>query len=279
MNIKKMNDNELYEYCREIGGKARMWKKRFVALLPEIARRGIHKKHGFATITEFAAKVGGVGKKTVEAVFQVEKHIKDMPALREVLANVGVHKIRAIATIATKENQKDLAEKVQTMSKLALEEYARSRKEIDTHRKTLEIGTPPGREKEFFGFHIDKKIMLKLRKFKLKIEKEKKEAIDWNEVMKALLENVEEEQEKCVYPGCNKPAEEVHHPERYSLTKSHEKLVPLCKTHHELAHNGLIENEESDPATWRIREKADARSPKFVIDRKVIGYKMAACVT
>ncbi|MFC1655632.1 hypothetical protein ACFL3C_02070 [Patescibacteria group bacterium] len=270
MNLLKMTDCELYEYCREIGGKARLWKKRFVATLPEIARRGIHKKKGFATITEFAAKVGGVGKKTVEAVFQVEKRIKDKPALMELLPKVGVNKVRVISSIATKENQKDLAEKVQTMSKPALELFARSQRE-----GIKGIGqAPPGRKKrEHISFGVDEKIALKLRKFKQRIEKERRQAVDWNEVMKALLENVEDDQERCAFPDCNKPAEEIHHPERYSLTKSHENVKPLCKTHHEIAHHGLIENEEGDPTTWRIRKHADRNHPKFWIDRKTIKHK------
>ena len=129
MNIQQMSDRELYEYCRFVGAKARMWKRRFVALLPEVSRRGLHRKKGFATIVEFAAKVGGIGKKTVEAVFQVEKHICDKPFFKKILPEVGVDKVRVIATIATKENQKDLAEKVKTMSKPALELFARAMRE------------------------------------------------------------------------------------------------------------------------------------------------------
>lgn len=126
MNIKKMTDRELYEYSRMVGANLREWKKKFVALLPEIARRGIHRKHGFATITEFAAKVGGVGKNTVERVFQVSKLIDDKPMLKEFLPEVGVHKMKVIATVATKENQKILAKKVVEMSKAALEKVVKA---------------------------------------------------------------------------------------------------------------------------------------------------------
>ncbi|MBU1445829.1 hypothetical protein KKD70_01035, partial [Patescibacteria group bacterium] len=65
MNVRKLSDQDLMARCQEFGKNAREWKNKFVALLPEVARRGLHRRKGFATIVEFAAKVGGVGKRTV----------------------------------------------------------------------------------------------------------------------------------------------------------------------------------------------------------------------
>ncbi|MBU1446033.1 hypothetical protein KKD70_02085, partial [Patescibacteria group bacterium] len=107
-----MTDKEFYEKCIEAGKHAKIWKNKFVSMLPEIAKRGLHKKHGFATIVEFAAKVGGVGKSTVESIFQVEKYVSDKPVLKKLVEEVGVSKVRVIATIATKENQNELAKRV-----------------------------------------------------------------------------------------------------------------------------------------------------------------------
>ena len=299
MNIKQMSDRELYEYCRFVGAKARMWKRRFVALLPEVSRRGLHQKKGFATIVEFAAKVGGMGKKTVEAVFQVEKHICDKPFLQKALPEVGVDKVRVIATIATKENQKDLAEKVKTMSKPALELFARAMRE-ESMKGSCQ--SPPGRRREQMSFSVDEEIAFKLRKFKQQLEKERKEAVEWNEVMKKLLEKSSERAAerrttkpraatrvshrvsryvpakrkreiehtyygRCAFPSCNKPSEELHHPERFSIVRNHNNLKPLCKAHHELAHHRLIEHETESPTWWRIREES-------VSDKKVVAYRI-----
>jgi hypothetical protein len=47
---------------------------------------------------------------------------------------------------------------------------------------------------------------------------------------------------QCSHPNCNKPAEILHHKERFTTKKSHESITPLCKVHHEFAHNGITES-------------------------------------
>jgi len=245
-----MTDKEIWNLGLTYGKNARNWKKKFVALLPEISKRGLLKEHGFASIFEYAAKVGGVGRKTVEYVFQVQKHIEDKPNLKETLPKVGVHKMRAIATMATKENQKDLAEKVQTMSKPALELYARE-------KRAPKIETPPGGKMKVLSFSVDEDVELELRKLKEKGE-------TFNDVMKKLLANMPKKKAvnprkvkesksrpvpaqkrrealaktngKCSVPSCNKPATEIHHKNPWAIFRKHDELEPLCKGHHELAH-------------------------------------------
>lgn len=56
----------------------------------------------------------------------------------------------------------------------------------------------------------------------------------------------------CAYPGCNRPPETFHHPERFGEGKNHNSLIPLCKIHHEFMHNGLIENEALKRENWRL---------------------------
>jgi len=57
---------------------------------------------------------------------------------------------------------------------------------------------------------------------------------------------------KCSYPGCNKPAELFHHRGRFAETKNHSSVIPLCKCHHDYAHNGLIINEQKDTKYWHL---------------------------
>lgn len=63
----------------------------------------------------------------------------------------------------------------------------------------------------------------------------------------------------------------MHHTKRFSLTKSHEEkeIVPLCKIHHELAHAGLIENEESKPSLWKIGDGRKVSQPVREVDKMV----------
>lgn len=62
--------------------------------------------------------------------------------------------------------------------------------------------------------------------------------------------------EHCAFPGCKYPAACLHHTIRFSYAKSHDPffIIPLCKIHHELAHFGLIENEQISPSLWKLRD-------------------------
>ncbi|MFA6521914.1 MAG: hypothetical protein WCT53_06060, partial [Candidatus Gracilibacteria bacterium] len=53
---------------------------------------------------------------------------------------------------------------------------------------------------------------------------------------------------KCAHEGCNKPYEILHHVIRFAADRSHESIIPLCKEHHEFAHNRLL---KEDGAGWR----------------------------
>ena len=198
-NVRTISDQDLMARCQEFGKKAREWKNRFVALLPEVARRGLHRKKGFATVIEFAAKIGGVGKSTVEAIFRIERALADKPELKAMVAEVGVNKIRAVASIATKENEKELVELVQKMSKPALELFAREKRgeKQGSEQKGInfeqECNFRPGTERrtvrKTVSFGLDKTVEFKLRKFKQGMGGEK---VEWNDVIKVLLEKAVE---------------------------------------------------------------------------------------
>ena len=81
---------------------------------------------------------------------------------------------------------------------------------------------------------------------------------------------------KCGFPNCKNPADIMHHVRRFILVPNHDpdKIVPLCKKHERLAHQGLIENEDGPPETWRIRMQPDKNSPKYQVDLKVNSFRM-----
>lgn len=57
---------------------------------------------------------------------------------------------------------------------------------------------------------------------------------------------------KCTYPNCNSPYAVLHHVDRYSESKNHDSIIPLCKVHHEFAHNNLIKNEVGSAGEWKL---------------------------
>ncbi|MCX6735185.1 MAG: hypothetical protein NTZ25_04755 [Candidatus Peregrinibacteria bacterium] len=122
---------------------------------------------------------------------------------------------------------------------------------------------------------------------------------DWNETIRELLKLREEklEQEKpktvenatrpiptkiekyaiaktnstCAFPSCTKPYEILHHTDRFAQYHTHDpdRIIPLCKAHENLAHLGLIENENQPPENWRLRAQPDYDDPKYEVDRIV----------
>jgi len=122
--------------------------------------------------------------------------------------------------------------------------------------KTPNMSTP----RERFSMDLDLKTITQLKLIKQKFEKETGEKLCWNEVVKMAAEVLlteapvrEYKQRKsnsrpipakkrrempriCTAPGCNEPAEEIHHKKPWSIFKNHEELEAFCKAHHELAH-------------------------------------------
>lgn len=76
----------------------------------------------------------------------------------------------------------------------------------------------------------------------------------------------------CSYPGCVKPYKILHHTDRWALKNIHDpdKLMPLCTQHEQIAHHGLIANEEQPTEKWRILKKPIWWDAKRMVDQAVI---------
>ncbi|MFA5948572.1 MAG: hypothetical protein WC806_06450 [Candidatus Gracilibacteria bacterium] len=74
----------------------------------------------------------------------------------------------------------------------------------------------------------------------------------------------------CAYPNCNLPPEIFHHTDRFASSQSHESIIPLCKIHHEFAHNNLIQNETMSAEKWQLSIQ---KPPASQISQADILYK------
>lgn len=52
---------------------------------------------------------------------------------------------------------------------------------------------------------------------------------------------------KCAVPNCNKKSTQIHHANRYSISKNHNPyfMAPLCNEHHQIAHSVDIKSLEA----------------------------------
>jgi len=60
----------------------------------------------------------------------------------------------------------------------------------------------------------------------------------------------EEYGEKCSIPGCNKPATQIHHTQRFALAGAHDPryMAPMCEGHHKIAHSIDLQTQ----GKWRV---------------------------
>ncbi len=259
---KYMNDKEFYFLFQKRGKNARLAVNEFVAMIPEAFHRKIYKKKGFGSIYELAAKVGGISKNVVDEVLRIDEKLKNMPKLKSKIAVVGLSKVKTVANTATAETDNEWAEKVTKLTRAALETQVR-----DIRNSIPGEGLPNTTQEVIFDndygnftVKLDPKIILRLRQLKNKMPK----GTTWNEVFENLLPKGPKPQKNpkpsnpesraastkqkrealaetgglCSVPGCNKPAEEIHHPKPWAIFHKHDELEPICKAHHELEHQG-----------------------------------------
>lgn len=125
-----LTDEKLYELCRLYGERARIWRQKFLGLLPEVYKRRLYAQKGFSSIFEFAAKLAGASEEQVCRVLNLERRFQDKPDLHKALVEgeVSVNKLIRVAPIANCENQKFLAEQAKLLPKSALAVFVRDEK-------------------------------------------------------------------------------------------------------------------------------------------------------
>ncbi len=127
-------DEQLLNLCVKFGARALKWRRRFMGLLPEVQRRRLYEKKRFNSIFEFAYKLAGLSEKQVRIALNLNSRFEDKPALKMLLESgeVSVNKLARVVSIATPENEGELAEKVRILPQGALETLVRDQKIVDS---------------------------------------------------------------------------------------------------------------------------------------------------
>ncbi|MBI2634533.1 HNH endonuclease [Candidatus Peregrinibacteria bacterium] len=118
----------LHQKFVEFGRRRNKLTNEMLEILPDIFNSGIYKKY-FPTIIEYAGKLGGIPKSTVLKRLNLEKHLENKPKLKEAIGKVGIHKVAMVATIATPETDAAFADKIENMSKSAVETLSKEFRE------------------------------------------------------------------------------------------------------------------------------------------------------
>lgn len=258
-SLTELSDSVLLQRAEHFGKQARLWRQKFLGLLPEINKRELFRQKGFDSIFVFAFMLGGVRELQVRSVLRLEKKLEATPTLHTLLieGEVSHHKLDRIASIAKPNNENFLANQVQLLSQRSLDTLVKDEKHdtlglcaqtsISQHNLSLAEDV----EHELIqmqqkGIDIDAELRAFLQQRKREITAAKEMITESPErrasryISKKTHEILQKEYgTKCAKEGCSKPSENIHHTARYGLTNSHNLLylAPLCKAHHEIAHS------------------------------------------
>lgn len=258
IEIHLMSDEELYTQCQEYGALSLYYRRKFIGLLPEVNRRRLFERHGFSSIFEFGFKLAGLSEEQIKLTLRLKERFEERPILKSLLESgaVSINKLARIASLTTPENEEFWANQVQNLSNRALEVLVKDEKSTENenvssinsmHVHDLKLSDEVLMqlfELQEKGIDVNQLILEFLRLRKEEIEQEKQKLAGEKSTSryipartKKLLKK--EHGVKCAIPHCKKLAEEIHHTDRYSLSKSHNPyyLAPLCKQHHQIAHS------------------------------------------
>lgn len=117
-----------------------MWRRKFIGLLPEVERRRLYEKKGFNSIFEFAAKLAGLSADQVRLALNLERRFADKPILKKMFENgeASINKLNRIVSIATAENEEELAAQIKVLPKSALDTLVRDKKQARAALENLE---------------------------------------------------------------------------------------------------------------------------------------------
>ncbi len=253
----KLSDKDLYALCKEYGQKARLWRRKFAGLLPEVFSRGLYKRRRFGSIYEFAAKLAGMSKESVDKVLRLSKKLQDKPYLLEQLetGSQGWTKLERVAFIATPETDGFWSEQIENHSSSSLSPF------VQNYRLRLTAGGNFQPEKSAIHFEVAPELAKKLQQLSKRADFEN---LLEKFVESVALQEVAEKPEAVVTPS-------RHHTQRWALENIHDpdRLHLVCSAHEQLAHHGYIENEDQSPENWRLKTEPDTIGPKAYIDSLV----------
>ena len=292
--MKNIQHKDLHKQFIQLGRERNRITYKLLALLPKIYKGKVYEAEGYATIYDYAARIAGLSPGVVTKAIKLEKKLQNMPHLQKRIETQGINKVGIIAGLATEENEKELADKVDHMSKPALQEYSKESRGKLTTNWQVELDEEMMfmflKLKKKFGKNLSNKECLRkilegmqekpnpnLNPNPKKVEKsqnsKKTEKIPGeilvqidsknrgfqNKKSKFRYTSVSQKEElgdRCAHLGCCRPAEVFHHIDRFSEHHNNKNQKPLCKEHHEFAHNGIIE--PMHPADYQYRKHRQA---------------------
>jgi len=290
----EINNNFLHFEFVRLGKERHKITYKLLAILPKIYKSGVHKEKGFSSIFEYSFKLAGLSEALVKKALKLDEDLRDKPCLQKAIETQGIHKVALVAKIATPETDGFFADKVENMSKSALNVLSKEIRKEEESENFLWAETENENGQNYreivMKIEMDKEMQFLFLSLKKKMGKELSNKETLRRILKKMAGNgqmmakggkfsvnkpksenfpgkisigryipmvtkrtvIERNGGKCAHENCNKPYEVLHHMKRWAVSRDHKSIVPLCKEHHEFAHNGLLKNDGANHGEMRI---------------------------
>ena len=143
---------------------AREFKQAEVKLLDallEVEKSSVHLRLGFSSLFNYAVQSLGLSEAVAYNAISVARKIREIPALKQEVAELGISKTRKIVSVLTKENQSEWISKAKTLSSRALEKAVAKE---NPREATQEAAKYVSEKRLDLRLGVDEELMLKLRR-------------------------------------------------------------------------------------------------------------------
>ena len=223
------------------------------------------------------------------------KKTENLPEIRKIVEDRGIWAAKPLVQIAKPETEKFWAEKAESMTQKALQIYIKDRRGAAAKNSTNSL--PQSNQLQ--------KITLELTPKTAKLLLKQKGLQNWESTIQQLLSSqksniIPQKPQKiqtrsrhipipikkyiqtrskglCEHPNCTNNGLHLHHATPFSICHEHDPdhIHLLCPQHHEIAHNGLIANEDLQPANWRTLSFPDLTDIKNTIKDRIAKFKFS----
>src|SRR5579872_49448 len=143
---------------------AREFKQAELKLLDallEVEKSSVHLRLGFSSLFNYAVQSLGLSEAVAYNAISVARKIREVPSLKDEVAELGISKTRKIVSVLTKENQAEWISKAKTLSSRALEKAVAKEKPREA---TQEVAKYVSEKRLEVRLGVDEELMLKLRR-------------------------------------------------------------------------------------------------------------------
>lgn len=80
--VRRLSDTALWDLLQDLGHATRLARQRFLALLPEVGRRRLHRRMDFPSLLSCAQQLGGVSQRAFDDILALHRRLTSSPTLR-----------------------------------------------------------------------------------------------------------------------------------------------------------------------------------------------------